>query len=185
MVTHSYNVAGTDALFLTLAQAKKQLKIEETFTLENDIINECIASAQAEAENYCGISLARRNFVMEANNFETIVFQMNYTNDVVEKVEYYDEANALQTLAEANYKVRNSVNAGCFEIKFTDAPAVFDRDDAVIITVNQGWVVSAVPTPVKQAMKLLIADYYERREDRSADFVNTRAHSLLRPYKRY
>jgi uncharacterized phiE125 gp8 family phage protein len=174
-----------DALFLTLAQAKAQLKIEESFDVDNDLINDCIATAQAECENYAGISFARRLFVMEASNFDTIIFQQNYVNDTIQKIEYYDEANELQTLPEANYKFKNSINAGCFEIIFSNTPKVYDRVDAVIVTVNQGWAVAAVPTPVKQAIKLYVSDYYERREDRGGITENTRAHSLLRPYRRY
>lgn len=175
-----------DALFLTLAQAKAQLKIENSFDEDDDLINECIESAQLECENYAGISFRRRLFVMEASNFDSIIFQQNYVNDAIESIEYYDEVNELQTLDPAQYKLRNSVNAGCFEIKFLEGvPAIFKRDDAVIITVNQGWNVAEVPTVVKQAIKLYVSDYYERREDRGGMTENTRAHALLRPYRRY
>jgi uncharacterized phiE125 gp8 family phage protein len=185
MVTNSTYIPGTEFQFLTLAQAKKQLKIEDSFAHDDELITEYIAASQVECENYCGISFSERKFVMEANGFDDVLFQMNYVNDAVEKIEYYNEANELVTLPAENYKFKTSVNAGCFEVKFINAPKVYDRIDAVKITVNQGWAVESVPTPVKQAMKLLISDYYERREDRGGMTTNTRAFSLLRPYKKY
>lgn len=187
--THFYYTPGSDASCLTLVQAKKQLGLETSFVINDDLIQECIDSSQVECENYINRAISRRKFVLELNNFDDILFQMNYDNDAIDKIEYYAEGEiTLTVLDPTKYKLRNSTSTGCLEIKFLtelELPVLAVRTDAVIVTISQGWETAKVPTPIKQAMKLYISDYYERREDRGEVGYNTRAQSLLRPYRKY
>lgn len=187
MVTDSYFVPGSDPSCLTLAQAKSQLKIEAAFTQDDVLIQEYIDSAQSDCENFIGRVIGRRKFVLELNEFETVVtFQANYENDAIEKIEYYAPGSTEVVVMDADgYKLRKSTITGCLDIKFLTLPETDKRNDAVTVTINQGWEPSKVPAPIKQAMKLLISDAYERREDRGEIGYNSAANSKLRPYKLY
>jgi len=61
-------------------------------------------------------------------------------------------------------------------------PTTDVRYDAVTYEIKVGM--TTVPNPIKQAIKLQVADMYERREDRT-EVVRTASASLLRPYKKY
>lgn len=188
MATNISYIPGTDASCLTLAEAKKQLRVDASFTEEDDLIQSYIESAQVECENFINRAIGRRKMVVELAAFENpFLFSANYENDTVEKVEYYDKAtNTIQTLDPVEYKLRVSSVVNCKEIKFLNTlPETALRDDAVIITIQQGFAVASVPAPIKAAMKLLISDSYERREDRAEVGYNTAAHAKLRPYRKY
>lgn len=192
MVTHSYTtITATDPL-ITLAAAKKQLNIEQDFTAQDDLITECSEAAQVACQDYINRGISERKFIMEASVFEsTVTFARNYENDTIEKVEYYAPGETtLTTLPADQYKLRKSNIIECFDIKFQPAlsevemPATAVRDDAVIITVKQGFELSKCPKPILQAIKLRIADFYERRED-SGQSNSLKSNDLLRPYRKF
>lgn len=188
MATNFYTIPGDDARCVTLEEAKKQLKVDASFTEEDDLIQSYIDAAQVECENFTGRAIGRRKMVFELAAFENpLIFTANYENDTVEKIEYYDKTTEVLTeLDAAEYKLRVSSIVNCKEIKFLNTlPDTMLCDDAVIVTINQGFAVADVPTPIKQAMKLLISDSYERREDRGEIGYNTAAQAKLRPYRKY
>lgn len=188
MATNFYYVPGDDASCVTLAEAKKQLKIEASFEEDEDLIQSYIDASQVECENFTGRAIGRRKMVLELAAFENpLLFVCNYENDTIDKIEYYDKTTEVKVeLASTEYKLRVSSVVNCKEIKFLNTlPETMQRDDAVIVTINQGFAVADVPTPIKQAMKLLISDSYERREDRGEVGYNTAAQAKLRPYRKY
>lgn len=187
MVTNQKFIPGEDAACLTLAEAKEQLRIEAGYPEEEDLIQSYIDSAQSECENYIGRKIGRGQFIVELSAFENpFLYSRNWENDTIAKVEYYPaDGSGITELDSDQYKLRSATVVDCFEIKFLSTPAIAERDDAVIITINQGWEVNKVPAPIKQAMKLLLSDAYERREDRAEIGYNTAANAKLRPYRKY
>lgn len=186
MVTHFYtDITATEPL-LTLAKAKKQLRIEAAFVEENDLISSYIDTAQLASENFINRSIAKRNFVMQCDEFSTpITFERNYENDVITSIEYYEPgATTLTLLAADQYLLRKSNTLECFDIKFLSLPETDKRDDAVIITIEQGFAASECPAPIIQAINLRLSDFYERREDRDIG-NNSASNNLLRAYRKY
>lgn len=186
MVTHFFTQITAENSLVTLAQAKKQLRIEADSTDEDDLIQDCIDAAQSACQNYINRAIAEQNFVMHLNEFpDTIGYERNYLNDTIEKIEYYAPGETeLTTLDPALYKLKNSNIVECFDIKFGVTPATDKREDAVVITIKQGFDVSACPKPIIQAIKLRLTAFYEYREDRPQGF-DTASNNLLRAYRKY
>lgn len=197
MVKYHYTTVTATASILTLAEAKQQLRIEDDFVLEDDLIESYVDAAQESCQLYVNRSIAERDLVLEMDSFSTpITFERNYENDTITKIEYYAEGEPELTLLDASYyKLRKSNTVECFDIIFKnpetgvtssagDMPATAKRDDAVIVTIAQGFDVDSCPKSIIQAMKLKISDYYERREDREVG-NNSAGNNLLRPLRKY
>jgi hypothetical protein len=149
MVTHSYTTVTVQPL-VTLA-AKKQCKVSDDLVYEDDLITEFNESAQASAENFINRSITERNFVMQCDKFETVTFERNYENDVISKIEYYAPGETTLTVLPADqYQLRKSNTIECFDVKF-EYSATAVREDAVIITVAQGF--TACPKPILQGIR--------------------------------
>lgn len=186
MVTHFYTEITAEGSLLTLEKAKKQLRIEVEITDENELIQDYIDAAQTACENFINRSISERLFIMECNEFSTpITFERNYENDVIKKIEYYEPgANTLTVLDPDQYLLRKSNLAECFDIKFLSLPETDKRDDAVVITIEQGFALAKCPKPILQAINLRLSDFYERREDREQG-NSPASYNLLRAYRKY
>lgn len=186
MVTHFYTEITAQTPLITLEKAKKQLRVEVAFTDEDDLITSCIEAAQEACENFINRSIAERKFFMECDGFsKEITFERNYENDVIEKIEYYAPGgDALLTLSTDSYFLRKSNTTECFDIKFLSYPETDKRDDAVVITIKQGFAAAKCPKPILQAINLRLSDFYERREDREQG-NNPASNNLLRAYRKY
>lgn len=186
MVTHSYTTITATSSLLTLAKAKKQLRIEADFTDEDELIQSYIDASQEACADFINRSISKRNLVMELSAFETpFTFQRNYENDKITKIEYYAPSATEKTLlAVDQYLLRKSAITECFDIKFLSLPETDKRDDAVVITIEQGFSLVECPKPILQAINLRLSDFYERREDREQG-NNPASHNLLRAYRKY
>jgi len=186
MVTHFYTATTATAPLLTLAKAKKQLRVETTFTEEDDLIESYIDAAQAACQDYINRSIAERNLVLEVSDFKSsITFERNYENDVITKIEYYAPGvTTLTTLAADQYQLRKSNIIECFDIKFLSIPETDKRDDAVVVTIKQGFALANCPKPIIQAINLRLSDFFERREDREQG-NNPASNNLLRAYRKF
>jgi hypothetical protein len=185
MITHYYTANIEETPLLTLAQAKKQCKVSDDLTYEDDLIDSFNSSAQIACENYINRSIATRNFVMQSSLFfSPVTFQRNYENDVISKIEYYAPGeDTLTVLSVDQYQLRNSSTLECFDIKFLSMPATAIREDAVIITIAQGFTVATCPKPILQAIRLQLSSAYVYREDGNGN--STASTNLLRPYRKY
>lgn len=186
MLTNFYNQITAENSLVTLAQAKKQLRIEADLTDEDDLIQDCIDTAQAACQNYINRAITEQVFVMELDSFpDKIAYERNYLNDTIDKIEYYAPGESeLATLDPALYKLKNSNIVECFDIKFGVTPATDKREDAVVITIKQGFDLDTCPKPIIQAIKLLLTAFYEYREDRPQGY-DMASNNLLRVYRKY
>ena len=86
------------------------------------------------------------------------------------------------TMAPENYTLTAETSKR-YAIRFKgELPSVQDRFDAVTATIKVGMV--TIDKPISQAVLLMVADMYERREDR-AEVFSTAGMSLLRSYKKF
>lgn len=183
MVTDVQITPGTATDVVTLAKAKKHLRIEASFTEEDDLIQDYIDTAVTNAENYIGGHIIDKNMVIKMTGFDNpLVFEAFPVKEVA-SVKYFEAGNDTeQTMPETDY-VLNSESQKRFAVRFKNTlPEVQDRPDAVTVTISLGM--TTIDKPIASAVLLMVADLYERREDRGEVNV-TVAMSLLRPYKKF
>lgn len=176
--------------FVTLAKAKKQLRLETSFTEEDTLITDYIDAATEAAQDYLNKKLYKGVLTFECTGFTNpFLFSQSDDNDTVASVKYYakdGDGTMLSTVVDTTYKLRKSSSIGCKEIKFTeDAPALETRDDAVIIKINQGFAVADLPKPIYQAIMLMVTSMYEKREDIGEIGNNQASRNLMRPYRNF
>lgn len=183
MVTDVQITPGTATEVVTLAKAKKHLRIEASFTEEDDLIQDYIDAAVTNAENYIGGHIANKNMVIKMTGFDNPLVFEAFPVKAVTSVKYFEAGNEdEQTMPEADYALTAETQKR-FSIRFKNTlPEVQDRFDAVTVTISLGM--ATIDKPIASAVLLMLADLYERREDRS-EVLSTAAMSLLRPYKKF
>lgn len=75
----------------------------------------------------------------------------------VDSIKYYDSNNTQQTLSTANYDV--FLNGYPVKIDITSEPSLYDRPDAIEITITTGYVTT--PEDVKHALRLMVKDMFD------------------------
>lgn len=183
MVTNDQFTPGTLTV-VTLAQAKKQLRIEESFEDEDELIQSYIDAAVVNCENFIGGHIIPGDLVLTLDKFENPVIFEAFPLKTITTVKYYDNNGTEQTLDASKYALTKQ-SEKVFKLRFKeDLPTTEKRFDAVTITVACGFAGNTIPKPIIQAIKLQLSDMYEIREDRK-EMLSTQAMSLLRPYKKY
>lgn len=187
VTNYFFTVAEAAEELVTLAQAKVQLRVESDFEEEDDLIQAYIAAAIAAAENYIGAPLVSGVKTFELDSLTaTFVFKQAGENDTVKAISYWlTDAEEVTAMADTNYKLRKNYATGCKEIKFETYPTTATRDDAVIIEINQGYTAATLPTPIYQAIMLMITSMYVKREDIGEIGNNSQSRALMRPYRNY
>lgn len=184
MVTDiKYSVAdGVEVV--TLAQAKKQLKIEPSFVDEDDLIQGYIDAAVSNSENYIGGHVIEKSMIFKMDSLQKEFSFEAFPVQSVTDIKYFpkDESGE-QTMPGANYYL-TSVNPKVSKLTIKALPEIEIRYDAATLTVKIGYETGKVAKPIIQAIQLQIADMYERREDRT-EVTLTAAMALLRPYKKF
>ncbi len=164
-----------------LGLAKKQLKIEPEQVEEDDLILSYIGAAISYAQSYTGAVIEQQKFIVKAKNFEDVLCFRKQKIIEIDKIEYLDLQGTLQVLSEDNYSL-TAVDK--YENKLTfsgDLPKIKAfTPDAVVAHLVCGF--DKIPKAIKQALLLLITDFYEYRSDRLKSY-NTTAIQLLSAYK--
>lgn len=170
---------------VSLARAKKHLRIEPGFTDEDDLIQDYIDAAIVASENFIGGHVLEKDMTIKMNAFDNPLSFEAFPLQSVTSVKYFPiDDSGEQTLAETAYSL-TSASAKVFALRFKETvPTTAERFDAVTIIVKVGNPAGKTPKPIQQAILLQLGDMYERREDRT-DVIATAAMSLLRPYKKY
>lgn len=178
--------APADDIIITLAKAKKQLRIEQEFTDEDDLIRGYIEAAIAAAENYCGAHLYAKTMTLEYSGFQNPFILEAYPVKSVDSVKYFQADNEdIQTIEAADFYItKQNIKVVKLYVKNQPNDVDTDRPDAIEVVLTVGFADGKVPTPIQQAILLMISDMYERREDRPKANI-TVAHGLMRPYRKY
>lgn len=154
---------------VTLQQAKDHLRIDHPD--QNDLINSLIKAARI----YCEQSMSRA-FIITQYLFTIASFTPSclFVSDrkiklprgrvqQVDKIEYYDTDNQLQTFDQGGYMADVNQEPGVVHIyPPTTIPCTYDRPDAVRITFTAGYgsTHNKVPETIKLAIKSLVVEYY-------------------------
>lgn len=174
---------GTTAI--SLADAKVFLEVSSGTHPHDSMITALIATAQAYVEERTGRFLeAATGEIYVSEYCQKIQIPRTKVASVV--VTYYDEDNAEQTIAGTNYVlVRDAVFT---TLRFYDnwtQPSMYDRPDAMKIVIT--FAADPVyPSIMLHAMRALVADWYENREnnivrtmENSSTGMNNKADHLL------
>lgn len=131
------------------------------------LMERLIRAARMWVENYTGRSLLTQTWQLSAPEFyQRLWLPRAAPLASVTFVKYYDANNALQTLASTVYSVAAFSEPAFVELAVDQSwPSVALRSDAVQIEyVTGSTTVAAIPTPLVQAVALLVAHWYENRE---------------------
>lgn len=178
----SYTADGTLEV-VTLAQAKKQLRIEEDFTDEDELIQSYIDAAVELSEKFIGGHILPKIMTIKADSFSNpLVFEAFPLKEISSVKFFPKDGTAEATLPNEDYVLTKDSDK-VFRLRFKNTvPEIADQYDAVTYSIKVGM--TEIPKGIIQAIKLQVSDMYERREDR-AEVVTTVSGALLRPYKKY
>lgn len=175
---------------ITLAEAKNFLRVEEND--DDALINLLIGAARRRAEFLTGRVLLTQTWLLNGNTIAAalgcpIVLDVTPAQAVV-SFQYYDAANALQTLTDFAY-VPSETHA-YLKPPAAGWPTLYDRADALQITVRAGYgdTAAAVPEEIRQWMLLRIGTAYEQRQAlvigaTSQELPASYVDGLLDPYR--
>jgi uncharacterized phiE125 gp8 family phage protein len=176
-------VTDGEKVVLTLAQAKKQLRIEESFIDEDELIQSFIDAAVEMSEKFIGGHILPKVMTIKADSFcNPLVFEAFPLKEIT-SIKYFPANGDAQVILDSAEYFLTKESDKVFRLRFkNETPGTEIRYDAVTYEIKVGM--ETIPKPIVQAIKLQVADMYERREDRS-ELITTVAGSILRPYKKY
>jgi uncharacterized phiE125 gp8 family phage protein len=191
---HYIPLDTTTEPILTLEQAKKQLKMEDLGTFDDEFIEGCIEAAIKEVENYINTSIKQQKWKLVMSNWSqylepkkqkiTAITKISYHpkdgTDKVEKITAVTIDAFVQLLPVDDYATKLSYK------NFDNIPEVADQDDAIEIEFQTGLATANVPADLLHAIKLLLTDNYNFRNTRSRvkSYVDS-SRVLMEPYKYY
>lgn len=163
-------IIPTEVLLVSLTEAKKQLRVDADFTEEDDLITSYIEAAQEHASNYVGFDLPLKKVVISLSSFDTFTFQSRNPLTALEKVEFLAPDAEEFSLLPTEQSLITPSNTGnyLFDCKFIGTLPELNADALVKVkvTFNFGYLANNCPKAVKQAVKILISDFYDRRENK-------------------
>jgi uncharacterized phiE125 gp8 family phage protein len=149
------------AMPVSLAEAKAQCRV--VFDDDDQLIEDCIAAATSMVEDYLGRSLMEQTWRLTLGAFaDTIILPRGPVRSVA-AVTYLDAAGAAQTVPSEVYAFDDSGDPQALVRQPSGSwPAPGARVNPVSITFVAGY--QTVPAPIKRAILMLVASWYENRE---------------------
>jgi len=154
---------------VTLAEAKKHLRINTDFTKDDNYIQGLISSARDHAEKYCGRSWATADFVWTVEALTLSVYgssqykfkiPMQFISSINE-IGYLDSDSVDQVIATSLIgldsdrqwvTIPDTIEGSDWVIRFSAGPDLGTSQNEV------------TPDAIKQAILLLVGDAYENRQ---------------------
>lgn len=198
----AFSIASdSGALILSLADAKAHLRVEVSD--DDALITALIHAAREKIEKYTNLALTLKTVHEYFDAFPDSTVQrpnaefLLSVNRVasITSVQYYEdvETDVLTTIASTDYLLDNTSMMARLAPRIGVVwPLADGRINSVKIVYQAGYAtVAEIPASILQAAKLMIGDWYERREDRlsqgqSTGFIIPRTSELLlNPYRIY
>jgi uncharacterized phiE125 gp8 family phage protein len=153
---------------LTLSEAKRQLRIEESETAFDAELTSLIATAEEWVYATCHVTLLTTQYLAKFERFpDTKRFPIPaYPVASIQSVSYYDEDGNNQTITGYQSDLIQAPVA-IYPAPETDWPTTqVDRIDAVRIafTAGYGSTAASVTNMPKHLMRLLVAHWYKNKE---------------------
>jgi len=176
-------VTAPTAKPVTLSEVKKHLRV--TASDDDKLINSLITAATELAEIYTWRRFITQTWDYFLNDFDYVNTLPYGKLQSVTSVKYYDSSNAQQTIANTVYDVVTDSDPGRVNLAYSQTwPYVYDRENAVEIRFVCGYgAASAVPEPIKSAIKIKIELLYGNLFPNERDQLEMTYESLLTPYR--
>lgn len=165
--------AATPAHLLTLEQVKLHCRAQHN--TEDELFNAWIASAEAYAEGYTARCLLTTQYQWIGEEFPEDELDLLVSPvQSIQSVSYYDENGDVQTLAEEDYELDGAEEVSVLvPAAGTSWPATLPgKRNAVTIVFTAGYRatqdgsgIPVIPQQFAQAIKLMIAQWYQHREE--------------------
>lgn len=187
-----YSLTCTSGLSLEpiiVADAKDHCNIPSTFTDDDKKIEAYITMARVHVEDITGRQLINATWVLRMDAFPSVILLPKPPLSSVTSVAYVDSAGDSQTLVvDTDYTVdQYSTPPRIVPAYGCSWPSTYGHINDVTVTYVAGYGATAgsVPGTILHAMKLLIGDAYEHREESVVQFSITArraVEALLAPY---
>lgn len=152
---------------LTTSEVKSFLRV--TSSADDTLIDTLIATARQHLDakdGWLGRCILTQTWDLKLDAFSCVIYLPLAPVTSVTSITYLDTAGVSQTLAASVYRTDLvSEPARIMEDYGQVWPSTYDVVNAVTVRFVAGYATAAaVPAPIKQAMKMLIAHWYENRE---------------------
>lgn len=202
-------VAAPSVEPVTLAELRAHLNITASGSPESHPDDELVeaqgVAAREWVEAYIGVAIIQRQHKLYLDSFpSTDYIELPRSNLIsIDSVQYVDSDGATQTWDAANYSADTASWVGRLLRGYNiDWPTIRSQRQAITITYTAGFaddgasppdLTANVPKAIKAAIKLIVANLYEHREEMivgaSASSLPERivatVKNLLAPYKRH
>lgn len=153
---------------VSIAECKRHMRIEHSD--DDEIIGSLINVAvnYLDVTGMLGKAMITQTWAEYVDFHATTVHLSITPVQSVSSIQYYDVNNVLQTDTLSNYYIIGTKGYKTIYPKSGYSwPVTFKRDDAIKITyvVGFGDTAESVPETVRHAIKMLVANYYENREN--------------------
>lgn len=171
---------------VSLAQLKEHLKI--TFSNDDSYIQDLGLAAQQRLEDFCNIFILETSLVQYGNTFNdlNILYKSPLLNDTF--AVKYKSGGAWVDFTSSSELVWKLKPSRIYLKDNNSIPTTDDVFQAWKCEYKAGWNnVQAVPQPIIQAIKIMVADMYENRQSvivgKIVSEIPRTAQYLMNPYK--
>jgi uncharacterized phiE125 gp8 family phage protein len=151
---------------VTLTEAKLHIRQDET--ADDALITSLISAARQHVENVTGRSLITQTWRLYRDTFPDYGGAIRLGRSPVLSVvslKYYNEAEVEQTLSALDYDVDPTSGEIALGYGSTWPTSLYRRNAVTIdFTAGYGATAASVPAPFRQAILLLVGDFYANRE---------------------
>jgi uncharacterized phiE125 gp8 family phage protein len=151
----------------TLSDVKNYLKVDTS--ADDTLITTLISAARQAAESYLNMALITQTVTEKLDRLNSPTLYLSVSPVIsVASFQYADSQNTTQTFASTNYVVDTFSKPARLSLAYGKTwPTLYGNINDVTITYTAGFgtEASGVPTQIRQAMLMMIADSYDNRED--------------------
>lgn len=150
---------------VTLTEAKDHLKVSGSD--EDTLVQSYLNAAIQRVENYRQSPVMSSEWELYGKYWPTSFNLQKHPVSAINSVKYYDDDNALQTVAPANYRLQD-FRVPCrleFDSDFTQ-PSTFDREFPIVVNFQAGFTYAASGSYalIKEVIFLELGTYHEMRQ---------------------
>lgn len=175
---------------LSLDEVKANLNLFTDFTDDDELLDSMIDAAVDCVENFTRRSLLTQTITLTCDGFPIFFEIERPVLQSVTSIQYVDSDGNTQTLASSGYTVDTASTPGRIVEAYGETwPSTQSVINSVTVIYVAGYTSAAnVPNQIKQAIKVLVSDFYKDRESyivgvSSVSELPHTAKVLLRPYQ--
>lgn len=126
---------------------------------------DCLKSAAAYVEKVSWTPLSTKTITFIASDWGDYEFDLEFNGTLSNPTcTYYNTSNVSASLTiTSSWLEQTDVNASTLHVVAASYPSLYDRADAITITITLAPILSATPPELKMAIYLLGAYYYDCR----------------------